>query len=455
MFGALGVLLALALIIVLALRGVNILIASLVCAVVVAATNGMSIATALGQDFTQSMMGFAGRFLLLFLTGAIFGRVMAESKAAESLAYALSRKLGHNRAVLIIVTATSLLTYGGVNAFVVVLTLYPLGLGLVHRANVPKRLLMGGVVLGAATFTMTAMPGSPSIHNNIAANALGTSLTAAPVLGLLASAVMFGLGIAYLEWERRKAQRRSEGFVAGPNDVISEESPEASAMPHWLTASLPLLIVVAVILIPGWLHKLLGVGAGNPSGFLRLLAFTQKQPILWTCAALVIAICSALVLFRRHLTEPRLTLGRGAENAAQPLLNTAAVIGFGGVVSKTAVFASFANMMLDADLHPLVSAIISINIVSGIAGSASGALGIWLPSFAQHYLDAGVPPEILHRVLIVASGAFDTLPHCGAIITCLTVMGLTHREAYKDAAVVTILIPLGATALITALAIYL
>jgi H+/gluconate symporter-like permease len=418
---------------------------------VVAVGNGLSMATAFGDDYIGAMFGFAGRYFLLFLTGAIFGRVMAESRAAGSIAHALYEWLGANRALVVAALACAMLTYGGVNTFIVIFAVYPLGLGLVSRADIPKRLLMVAIALGAATFTMTALPGTPAIHNVIAAQNLGTTLAAAPLLGLVASAVMLGLGLAYLERQRRLAAQRGEVFQAAPSDVLPEADAAEIRMPPWPTATVPLLVVVGTILVPLWLAGMFDLESDD-GVFIALLRFSQTQQILWPCAALVLGTAVAIVTMRGFLPDLRLTLGGGAESAALPLLNTAAVIGFGGVVIATPAFSWFTGLMLESGLPPLVSAAISINIVAGIVGSASGGLGIWMPTLAQHYLDAGVSPEVLHRVVTVASGGFDTLPHCGALITCLTIMGLTHRETYRDVFIVCVGIPLVATAVIIALA---
>jgi H+/gluconate symporter-like permease len=449
--GTIGVLLGLTVLIVLAMRGVNILIASIVAALVVAVGNGLSMATAFGDDYIGAMFGFAGRYFLLFLTGAIFGRVMAETGAAGSVAYALYEPLGANRALVIAALACAMLTYGGVNTFIVIFTIYPLGLGLVSHADIPKRLLMVAIALGAATFTMTALPGTPAIHNVISAQNLGTTLAAAPVLGLVASAVMLGLGLVYLERQRRLAAQRGETFQAGPTDILPDADSAEQRMPPWPTATVPLVVVVGTILLPLLIAGRFDLENGE-GAFITLLRFSQTQQILWPCAALVLGTAVAIVTMRPYLADVRSTLGGGAESAALPLLNTAAVIGFGGVVIATPAFSWFSGLMLESGLPPLVSAAISINIVAGIVGSASGGLGIWMPSLAQFYLDAGVPAEVLHRVVTVASGGFDTLPHCGALITCLTVMGLTHRETYRDVFIVCVAIPLVATAVIIALA---
>ena len=87
-----------------------------------------------------------------------------------------------------------------------------------REANLPKRLFCAATALGAGTFTMTALPGSPSIHNVIAASALGTDLFAGAWIGLFASLVMIVLGMAYLQREWRLARERGEGFEPNAQD---------------------------------------------------------------------------------------------------------------------------------------------------------------------------------------------------------------------------------------------
>jgi H+/gluconate symporter-like permease len=444
-----GVLLGLALLIVLALRGVNIFLASILGALVVAVTNGLGIATAFGQEFTGGMFGFAGKYFLLFLAGAVFGRVMGESGAAASIAHALADWLGARRALVITTFATAFLTYGGVNVFIVVFATYPLGLVLVQRANIPKRLLLAAIGLGAGTFTMTALPGSPSIQNVISAQNLGTTLAAAPVLGLVAGAIMLALGLVYLEWQQRRAERSGEDFRPAASDVLPD-AEDSHPTPHWALASLPLVVVAATILVPLWLASLIDFESSD-SPVSAVLRFARDQQTLWPVLAMAVATLLAVFSMRRFLPEISKTLGRGAESSALPLLNTAVVIGFGGVVQATAAFNWFTGLMLGSGLPPLVSAAISVNIIAAIVGSASGGLGIWMPTLARYYLDAGVPPAILHRVVTVAAGGFDTMPHCGAVITFLTITGLTHREAYKDLFMICVAIPVVATIVIVAL----
>ncbi|MGW8367832.1 MAG: GntT/GntP/DsdX family permease, partial [Gammaproteobacteria bacterium] len=195
-----------ALLIWLALRGINIIFAALLSSLVVVFTNDLPVAEALTEYFSFGPLGaftFAGKFFLLFAAGAMFGRVMGESHAAASIALALSDRLGTHRALWI-----TTLAYGGVVVFVVIFAIYPLGLKLFHQANIPKRLFCGALALGAGTFTLTSLPGTPSIHNVIASVALGTDLFAGGWYGLLGAVIMFALGMWYLEDQRIRAAAR-------------------------------------------------------------------------------------------------------------------------------------------------------------------------------------------------------------------------------------------------------
>ncbi len=444
MLGNLGLLAGLALLIYMALRGVNIFIASLVCALVVAATNGLMIPRTLLEYYPSGPLGafsFAGKFFLLFLCGAIFGKAMATSQAAKSIALAITRSLGVKHTLLVGMSVCALLTYGGVVVFVVVFTMYPLGITLMREANLPKRLWAAATSVGAGTFTMTALPGTPSIHNVISASSLGTDLFAGGWIGIFAALIMGGLGMWYVEHGWRKARATGEGFVENAQDRRMEQlAGDPSEAPPWYLAIIPLAVVLGVIMLPRLLIAL-GDWSTSDSLLAETLRFSQAQPIIWPSLALIIGSLVCLVLFRGMRRKTGQVFGQGAEDSIMPLINTAAVIGFGGVVTQTAGFSQFAQWMLNADLPPLLSVFASASVVSAIVGSSSGGLQIFMQSLAPHYLEMGVSPEILHRIAAIASGGLDSLPHCGAVIATFVIMGLTHREAYKDMFAVTVAIP--------------
>lgn len=434
----LGLLGSVALLIWLALRGVNIVFASLFCSLIIILTNGLPVAAGLGEYFSFGPLGaftFAGKFFLLFAAGAMFGRVMGESHAASSIALALIRKLGAERALWITVLACALLTYGGVVVFVVIFAIYPLGLKLLQEANIPKRLFCGALALGAGTFTLTALPGTPSIHNVIASVSLGTDLFAGFWPGLIGGVAMFGLGMWYLERERKKAFVAGEVFTPGPNDRIVEVHDDD--YPHSLVALSPILVVLGLIILPR-----VFAGSANAESLIgQALTFANSQPVVWPSIALLVGSVMACTIFPAVRSNALHVLGNGTNDAIMPLINTAAVIGFGGVVTKTIGFQAFTTAMLDSGLPPLLSAFTSVSLVSAITGSASGGLQIFMQTLAPAYLEMGVPVEDLHRIAAIASGGFDSLPHCGAVVAMLTITSLTHKEAYKDVGIITVVIP--------------
>jgi len=153
----------------------------------------------------------------------------------------------------------------------------------------------------------------------------------------------------------------------------------------------------------------------------------------------------AVLLFREVRHKALRSIGEGTQDSILPLINTAAVIGFGGVVTYTEGFQQFAQLMLDSGLPPLLSMFTSISMISAITGSASGGLQIFMSTMADSYLAMGIEPATLHRIATMAAGGFDSLPHCGAVVAMLTITGLTHRDAYRDVGVVTVVIPVVAT----------
>lgn len=446
-----GLVASVGLLIWLALRGVDIVFSALLCSLLVIVTNGLPLAAGLTEYFSFGPLGaftFAGKFFLLFAAGAIFGRVMGDSHAAASIALALVGRLGAHRTLWITALACALLTYGGVVVFVVVFAMYPVGLKLLQEANIPKRLFCAALALGAGTFTLSALPGTPSILNVIAASSLGTDLFAGGWLGVIGSLIMFAGGMWYLERQRVLAAAAGEQFVAGPADKIVDPQQPHIHYPHWLLACLPLLLVLSFIILP----RLLKAYAGDHSLFAQLLAFANSQPIVWPSIALLMGAALTLLMFASVRAQAWQVLGRGANDSIMPLINTAVVIGFGGVVTHTVGFEHFVAMMAESDLPPLLSVFTSVSLVSAITGSSTGGLQIFMQTMAPAYVEGGMDPAVLHRVAAMASAGFDSLPHCGAIVAMLSITGLTHKQAYKDIGVITVVIPVIATLTVMGLA---
>ncbi len=439
MISSLGLVGSVALLIWLALRGINIILASLICSLVVVLSNGLPVAESFMVSYASGPLGaftFAGKFFLLFIAGALFGRLMGDSGAAASIALSLARKLGAHRALWITVLAAALLTYGGVVVFVVMFAIYPLGLKLLQQSDIPKRLFCAALALGSGTFTLTALPGTPSIHNVISSVKLGTDLFAGAWIGLAVGLLMFAFGMWYLESQRRLAETRGEHFELAPTDTMPDL--HESELPSWRLALIPLVVVIGTILLPR-LSQIVAPDLSGPVG--DVMNFARAQPIFWPSFALLLGSVSVFLLSWGRSGVLVNSAGAGTQEAILPLMNTAAVIGFGGVVVSTSGFQGFTEFLLSMDLPPMLSMFVSVSLVSAIVGSASGGLQIFMESMAARYLEMGVDLEAFHRFATMASGGLDSLPHSGAVVAMLTITGLTHKQAYKDVGIITVVIP--------------
>ena len=464
MLSILAVAVSLALLMFLAYRGITVLLlAPLMSALAVLLSgDGRWLLPLYTDTFMAAFSSYVLQYLPLFLLGALFGRLMADSGAASTLANWIVRSLGERHAILTVVLACALLTYGGVSLFVVAFAIYPIARTLFQAAQIPKRLVPATIALGAFTFTMTALPGSPAIQNAIPIPYFRTSVFAAPGLGLIAAAVILGGGLLWLLRRAAAARARGEGYgdhdgedapvgLAGPNGAADAER---HAQIPLLQALLPLLLVIGVNALLTY-----GVFPRVDLGFMadRFPALDPaKLQGLWALIIALIVACATLVVLRlRHWSNLKESVNQGVFGSMLPLFNTASEVGYGAVVASLAGFALIRDAVLRVSDNPLISEAIAMNVLAGITGSSSGGLSIALQTLGADYLRmaeaAGISPDLLHRVAVMAAGGMDTLPHCGAIITLLAICKLSHRQSYADVAAVTMLFPLPALALLIAL----
>lgn len=440
------ILLALGLLIAGAWAGLSVLVLAPLLAALAAITAGAPVLAAYTQVFMAAAGGFVVSFFPLFLLGALFGKVMDASGAAQILARAIATAVGPANAILAVVLACAVLTYGGVSLFVVAFVAWPLARALFAETGLPARLIPATIALGAFTFTMTTLPGTPSIQNAIPMATFGTTPFAAPGLGVIAAAAMLGLGMIWLRY-------RARALAGDAMPAVPSASPRDVPLPLWAAVA-PILSVGVVTLAMGWL-----VLPVMQTGYLALPQYGEtdlgRVGGLWSViTALTVALVLALVLSR----PPQLmkTLNEGAESALLPLFNTASLVGFGAVIAALPGF-EVLRQGLDglSGANVVVTAALSSGALAGITGSASGGMSIALdvlgPSLMAQAVAQGVDPALLHRVVSVATGGLDTLPHNGAVITLLGICGMTHRQAYGDIFMVAVLVPTVACALIIVL----
>ncbi|MBN9007198.1 MAG: GntP family permease [Rhizobiales bacterium] len=461
--GLAGILGGLGLLILLAFRGWSVLLLAPIAALIAALFSGEPLLAHWTQTFMGGAAEFLARFFPLFLLGAIFGKLMEDSGSVTAIATFITRQLGSQRAMLAVVLAGALVTYGGVSLFVAFFVLAPMAQELFRSANIPRRLMPAAIVLGTSTFTMSALPGTPSIQNAIPMPFFGTTPFAAPGLGILASLIMVGFGLWWLNREEKRARKRSEGFGVGapmPTDRLATDEKlrerattarefdpaeilhgeQTDTPPPITSAILPLLVVIAVnlamslFILPALDTRYL---ADPRFGGVTLADLGGVWAVI---TALTCAIVTVLVVSHRRLPALRATMDAGANAAVLPALSVASLVGFGAVVAAMPAFAVVRDAVLSIGGGPLVSLAVATNSLAALTGSASGGLTIALDALGSTYLERamaiGLDPALLHRVAVIGSGTLDSLPHNGAVVTLLAVCGSTHRESYRDIVIV-------------------
>lgn len=496
--GLIGVIASLLLLMYLAYRGINVLILAPILATMAALFAGAPVLGTYTQVFMPALGKYVVTYFPLFLLGAIFGKLMDDSGSARAIAQSVVGKLGGSRAILAVVLSCGILTYGGVSLFVVAFAVFPIAAALFRSAAVPKRLIPAAIALGSFTFTMTALPGTPAIQNAIPAPFFSTNAFAAPGLGIIGGLIMFLGGMAWLSRQAKRARLAGEGYHANslaPDDDSSDgilggedtarpsggdagptpDGGEPAKAPAGATAMveveepavdsrstppvmIALLPIFTVILANLALVKLIFPRMNFDYLAEKAYGGTKIDAVagIWAIiVALILAIVMVLGFNWRRIGDAKKSVNEGTMGSLLPIFNTASEVGYGAVIASLPAFTLIKNAVLGISDNPVVSLAVSVNVLAGITGSASGGMSIALEALGEQFRQMadqqGISLELMHRVTAMASGGFDSLPHNGAVITLLTICGLTHRESYKDIGVVSVLIPLVALVVVVLL----
>ncbi len=446
MVGVLGVIISLILLMYLAYKGMSVLILAPMLAILAVFISGdVPVIASYTETFMKAFAAYVKAYFPLFLLGAIFGKVMDVSGAAKVISHSIAEKFGIDSVILAVVLSCAILTYGGVSLFVVAFAVYPVAAALFKKAGVPKRFIPAAIGLGSFTFTMTALPGTPQIQNAIPMPYFETTTWAAPFLGIIGAIVMFGGGMLWLNRRAKSAMASGEGYGNHKDENIEDSNLEN--LPSVLIAIVPIVVVL-------FLNFLLGeyYFANADGSYLKEFGTTlAKVKGTWSIIiSLIVAILLALILFYKNIKDKKDAINSGAVSSLLPIINTASVVGYGNVIKSLGAFILIKEVLLAMPGTPLISLATSTSVLAGITGSASGGMSIALSALGDVYMQKaialGINPEAFHRIAAMACGGLDSLPQNGAVITLFVITGLSHKESYADLGVVTVIIPIIATA---------
>jgi len=473
-----GILAGLCVLVFFAFRGWSVLLLAPASALLAALFSGEPLLAHWTQTFMGSAAQFLAQFFPLFLLGAMFGKLMEDSGSVAAIAEGMRRRLGERRAVLAVVLAGAIVTYGGVSLFVAFFVLVPMAQSLFRAAAIPRRLIPAAIVLGTSTFTMTALPGTPAIQNAIPMPFFGTTPFAAPGLGIVATLVMLTCGLWWLRRAEAAARHKDEGYGAEPSVAIDVAAKSEKLREHATTArefdpaeithgavcpdtpplviaALPLIVVIvmnlmmSLVILPRMNFSFL---AEERWGSTTLSGVAGVWSVVTALASASVVL---LLVNRGRLHSLRESMDAGANASVLPVVSVASLVGFGAVIAALPAFAAVRDWVLGIEGGPLVSLAVATNVLAALTGSASGGLTIALDVLAATYLDLasqlGIDPGLMHRVAVIGSGTLDTLPHNGAVVSLLALCGTSHRDSYFDIIMVGIVGPILALVVVIAL----
>ena len=426
-WGILILLIAIILFGVLAFKGISALILAplVTCFVLIFAPifagEDIAILNGLKEQFMPAAADYVSSYFLMFFMGALFGAVYQFTGAAKSIAKWLAGMCHGKFVAPIIMCITGLLTYGGISGFVVFFVIYPIALQMFRSANLTRRLIPAAISAGCWTWSMYG-PGSPSIQNVIPIESLGTTPTAALVPSVIATVASFVMIFVWLEYRARSFTKRGY-FFDDPRlkmqlspEELQEDDPN-EVLPNPIVALVPIVVILVLFNIVG----------------------------LPVETAVFIGVALATILFFTRIEGGingwLKVFNKGAADSGVSILNTAIVVGFGGVVQNTKGFTDLVNSLQNLDMNPLIFVMITVAVCAGACGSASGGMGVAFNALKDVYAALGANFEYVHRIGAIAAGTLDTLPHQGAQITLLGICKCTHKEAYFDIAITQIAVP--------------
>ena len=416
-----GLLLTFILLIFLIFKGWNIWIISIISTLFLALTNSLNIEEVIFETYSSFFKNFVGNWFLLFILSSIFGKIMEKSGASVIIAKSLASKIEEKRAILIILIITFILSYGGINIFVIVFSVYPICLFLFSKLNIPKEVCSGLILAIPASITMVVFPGTPSIQNTIPTKYFGTTIYSAPLIGILTSIFIFLCDYYFYSYVIKKLKKTDKKFILDEGEKL-ENIERKNTKLEIILAYTPLLILLVI-------------------NYCLINIFAMKSSNFALCIGISISIILSIVIFRKNLNIKK-DLEIGIKNGVEVLFMTASIISFGGVVSKTTAFKSIVDWTIKIKASPLTSMFIVINIICMITASSVGGLTIYLENFSLELLKTEIPVEVLHRMAAIASSGLDAMPFASGIIVVNTIAKTKLKDTYKYIFVSQCIIPM-------------
>jgi H+/gluconate symporter-like permease len=424
--GIIGMLLAIAVMVIGAYRGIKPIPLTILAAIFVILLNKLGIWQTYTKVYAAGFGSVVTAYFFIFVSSAVYAMIMDKTNCTAAIGFQLIKWFGTKHVMLITFIFTVILTYGGVSLFVCVFAVLPIAFVLFREANLPRHLILGPLGAGSAGITMTTLPATPALTNISPSQYLGTPMTAAPVFSIILAIIMVVLTQCYFVYATKTAMNKKEVFSFPAGFDESTVNVDKSKLPPPPIAFIPIIVLILFIII--------SIVAKAP--------YAADSALLTTLAMIIASIiCLVLNPKKITITGVKNWIGDGSFNAISAVVGLAAVVAFGGVVSSAPAFQAIVKWLLELDTNVYLKGVVGTAVISGITGSSSGGVRIMLQNLADYFINSGANLQVLHRLMAVAAGSLDTLPHSSGLFLFLAVLGCTHKEAYKHLFWTTVIVP--------------
>ncbi|MBR0040688.1 MAG: GntP family permease [Oscillospiraceae bacterium] len=415
--GHLAIILGFAVLVVLCMLNINIVIASFAAAFVVTVCAGMPFAETMITVFFTRFGSIIGALFPMFLFGAILAKLYTYSggatQIAETVANTLFRsahteKKKYTLGFLSVILASAILCYGGINAAVALIAIYPIAIGIFQKAGIPKRFIMGAICGGAFTFALSG-PGSPQ-PTNVVAMAIGSSSYCGLVAGIVGCIVEIAVMLLVFTRMCVKATAGGETFVPGPKDVFAVEDGK---FPRFIVTLIPIVVLLVIFNV-----------------------FSVNISVSLLITALVASVCFLPQLGWKNVLK---SFNEGAVGALTPAVAIAGVNGFAAVVQSVPEYQAMIDGLLSSTLHPVLMLVVCVAVICMMTGGSTTGTQIALPIIAPALTKMGLSLSFVHRVGTFAATMLDSLPNSGAVIMAVGLADLKMKDGYPPVFVSTVL----------------
>lgn len=406
MLSTIGLIVAIALLVFMIIKGIDMISATVITAVIILLSSQLSLSEGLLTTFSGGIGGFVTSWFLILGMGGIFGQLVLETGLATKIAKWLTEKLGAKMVGMVILICTFFITLLGINGYIMVFVLYPIADNLLRENKMDRRvlpfmLLGGGASANGFMYTL-------DICNVLPSNYLGTSLGSAPFLSLVFTIILAVCYFAYFNYAQAQSHKNhtNEELLAmysSTNSILSDDE-----LPGIGISVLPFIVVFAIVVATS--------------------SWGTSTSILFSLA---IGILLIVVTQFKHIKSIKTSAKTGASSGLNSMLTVAAVMGLSKVLGMSPAFQQLQQAVLALNMPAYIKAYFGTAVLTGLTGSAISGETIFLESFGQAFVDMGVNVQALHRIVTESALILNKLPNSSVAILTMSICGCSLKDSYK------------------------